>query len=87
VQSQNRGIIVNFAAGTVSGFTYPADDLPVAIFEVDEVHITFGGSNKSGVHFVIGSIDRVTGYTGVSSIRGSSVTKYDLKCRPTQRMF
>jgi hypothetical protein len=88
----SMGIIVNFTARTVTGFTYPGSDVPVAITGVDEVQIVFGGSSKTWS--VGGVIDRVTGKTEATSTvanpqTGSIMwsTTYALKCRPRQRMF
>jgi len=90
----SMGIIVNFTARTVTGFTYPGADFPVTITSFDDVHILFSGSNKSDSWSILGSIDRVTGDTAATSeMRNpatgkiTSFTEYALKCRPAQRMF
>ena len=85
----SMGIIVNFTAGTVTGFTYPGADLLVKITRFDEMHVLFSGSK--GNRTIIGSIDRVTGDVAATSTitysTATSSTSYDLKCRPAQRMF
>jgi hypothetical protein len=82
----SMGLIVNFTARTVTGFTSPSDDFPVTITTFDDVHILFGGSNKSGDWKIVGSIDRVTG--DVTATYNEMIDMvYELKCRPTQRMF
>jgi len=83
----SMGIIVNFTARTVTGFTYPGADFPVTITKFDDVHILFSGSNKSGNWTIMGSIDRVTGDVAATSTMSKLSTSYELKCRPTQRMF
>ena len=85
------GIVVNFTARTVAGFTYPGlEELPVVIRDADEVHITFTGSNESGSSIVAGDINRVTGELWASSMMRDANTSnivmsttYSLKCRPT----
>jgi hypothetical protein len=83
----SMGIIVNFTARTVTGFTYPGADFPMTITMFDDVHILFSGSNKSGNWTILGSIDRVTGDVAATSTRSRLSTSYELKCRPAQRMF
>src|SRR5262249_19112883 len=86
----SMGIIVNFTTRTVSGFTFPGAAVPVTITTFDQVHILFGGYRPSWT--ISGSIDRITGDTGATSIMSANgVTTfssyYELKCRPAQRMF
>jgi hypothetical protein len=90
----SMGIILNFTARTVKGFTSPTDDFPVTINHFNEVTVEFGGHNKTGSWTILGSIDRVTGdLDATSHLRRPtthdvvSVVNYSLKCRPTQRMF
>jgi hypothetical protein len=82
------GIIVDFQKEKVIGLS----DIPDAITGLDETRISFGsiipGWNMSG------TIDRVTGALVAASIKSNPGTlkkilsfSYDLKCRPTQRMF
>jgi hypothetical protein len=102
-QPVSMGIIVNFTARTVLGFTFPGADLPVTITKFDDVHILFEGSSKSGDQRLYGGIDRVTGDVSAMDILtdgkphdffneplGAGVissTNYFLKCSPTQRKF
>src|SRR5262249_54475755 len=93
-EPHSMGIIVNFTARTVTGFTYPGAEFPVTVTAWDDLHIMFAGSNKNGSWRIDGSIDRVTGDTAVTSTwqnaktgEVSSSTEYTLKCRPAQRMF
>ena len=89
------GIVVNFTARTVAGFTYPGlEEFPVVIRDANEVHITFTGSNESGSSIVAGDINRVTGELWASStMRDANTSKivtsssYSLQCRPTQRVY
>jgi hypothetical protein len=88
----SMGIVVNFTARTVTGFTYPASNVPVAITGYDEVQIVFGGSSKTWS--VGGVIDRVTGKaeatSTVSNPQTGSITwstTYVLKCKPAQQIF
>jgi len=83
-------IIVNFAAGTVSGF----GPIPVKIDRVSEQLVSFVGHNNSDeiTWTVSGSIDRVTGDVEATSsmlhkgnLRGE--TRFLLKCTPAQRKF
>jgi hypothetical protein len=82
-QPISMGIIVNFRARTVTGFT--GADFPVAITSTDDVRILFRGLNSNPVSFaaVYGSIDRVTGAVeattdGLPTL--NSLTRYSLKC-------
>jgi hypothetical protein len=93
-QSISMGIIINFTTRTVQGFDSPDLSLawghPVKITGVNEVTIAFGGSG--GRHTIMGSIDRMTGAVGATSmLYGNaeilSSTIYSLQCKPTQRMF
>ena len=86
------GIVVNFTARTVAGFTYPGlEEFPVVIRDANEVLITFAGSNESGSSIVAGDINRVTGELWANStMRDAQTSKivvstsYSLQCRPTQ---
>jgi hypothetical protein len=85
------GIIVNFAAGTVTWAD--ASDFPLKITRLNETSVDFRGSN--GSRTLTGSINRKTGETdAISTLMGDSKTRrvnlmnhYSLKCRPEQRMF
>jgi len=90
------GVVVNFTARTVAGFTYPGlEEFPVVIHKTaSEVLITFAGSNESGSSIIAGDINRVTGELWASStMRDANTSKiltsttYSLQCRPTQRML
>jgi hypothetical protein len=89
------GIVVNFTARTVAGFTYPGlEEFPVVIRGANEVHITFAGSNESGSSIIAGDINRVTGELWASSTMGDANTSkivtsttYSLQCRSTQPML
>jgi hypothetical protein len=83
----SMGIIVDFKARSVTGFTYPGADVSVTINAFDDVSILFSGSSKVGNWTIMGFIDRVTGGTDVTSKMGHDSTNYSLKCKPTQRMF
>ena len=95
----SMGIIVNFTARTVAGFTYdtartgagyvyynpvPAEaEIKVA----NEAIIVFSGDSKNRGR-IQGSIDRVTGAVEVWLEENTySSTGYSLKCSPTQRKF
>jgi len=94
------GIIVDFAARTVTGFPLPPVlDRPAVIRDVTETTISFTSSftntTPSGLILTYsfdGTIDRVTGAVEagfMSTTRdGPTWTRsYSLKCKPTQRMF
>src|SRR5262249_17731542 len=91
-------IILNFANRTVQGFGSPdLIEIPVRITGVNDVLVTFGGSQKlfeNSESSIGGSIDRVTGDLEATQIlsdpktgRTVSTTSYELHCRPAQRMF
>jgi len=88
----SMGIVVDFSARTLVGFTYPRANLQVKIETVDETTVMFG-SQGGGSWEILGSIDRVTGDVSATSARYNrnhdieSGTEYTLKCKPTQRMF
>jgi hypothetical protein len=89
------GIIVNLTNGTVQGFGDPGS-VDVKITAVNDVAISFRGSRSDGpvILNISGAMDRVSGLvqaridkmdgTGIKILDGR---RYDLKCRPTQRMF
>jgi hypothetical protein len=88
----SMGIIVNFTKRTVQGF---GDPEPVKITAWNDVTVSFsGGEDRKGAQTsIFGSIDRVTGDVGATSLvinAKGEVTyslNYTLKCRPAQRMF
>jgi hypothetical protein len=92
----SMGVIVNFTAGTVTGFTDPigsnftdrAPDFPVKISSATDMKISFDGSHMSGKWTVVGSIDRVTGDVDATlALEDGGAKSYALKCKPAQRMF
>src|SRR5262249_53792269 len=52
------GIIVNFTTRTVDLSSWPREEAPIEISEMNDVQITFGG--RAGDRGVLGTIDRVT---------------------------
>jgi hypothetical protein len=93
-EPHSMGIIVNFTARTVTGFTFPGAEL-VTVYAWDDLHILFAGSSENGSRRTVnGSINRMTGDTTVISAWQNPTTgevsfsaEYALKCRPAQRMF
>jgi len=98
----SMGIVVNFNAGTVQGFSDPGaspkgSDFPLRIAGMNEATISFSGANPNyyGVYWSIrGTIDRVTGdveatsqQTQLQTTKIISLLVYSLKCRPMQRQF
>jgi hypothetical protein len=87
----SMGIVINFTARTVEGFTYPGANRLVKIGAVNETTVMFG--TDEGGWEISGSVDRVTGDVAATSIwfnRDHDMTQgteYSLKCKPTQRMF
>jgi hypothetical protein len=87
------GIIVNFTNGTVQGFGDPGS-VDVRITAVNDVAILFRGNKPDGpvILNISGAMDRVSGLVQarIDKMDGAIVLdgrRYDLKCRPTQRMF
>ena len=78
----SMGIIVDFAARTVEGFSL----IRAKIIEVTETSVSFRGSDDTHGS-VIGGIDRVTGAVEAFTSLAKVTTSYSLKCKPTQRMF
>jgi hypothetical protein len=72
--SVSFGLIVDFAAGTVEGFT----QRPLKITAIKEMVIWFDG---------FGSINRITGQTSATITTKVDFQTYVLKCKPVQRMF
>jgi hypothetical protein len=92
----SMGIIVNFTARTITGFTLPTEKLPLTVLNFNDTTVQFSGSNSIGSLRIDGLIDRVTGDLEATAIRQPSITettaattieRYSLKCRSTQRMF
>jgi hypothetical protein len=87
VQEQaSMGLIVNFAAQTVSGFggDWP---FPIPMRNLSETAIVFGDERPGLTGRIIGSIDRVTGEMEAGLRSEKFSVSYSLKCKPTQRMF
>jgi hypothetical protein len=79
----SMGIIVDFKAGKIDGF---GKSLPAEIRTIDETTIVFSANDNS--RSVEGNMDRITGNLRATSvIVGSWSMTYELKCKPTQRMF
>ena len=72
----NIGIIVDFQKKTVVGLS----DNALTIVGSTETTISFVGGTMKG------TLDRVTGTLDATLIR-SDLRSWNLKCRPTQRMF
>ena len=91
----SMGMIVNFRARSIAGFTYPSvDAFPVKITASNNVTIAFSGSNKHGSRIISGSLDRVTGDLEATSVVLNetshnivSGTGNLLKCRRAKRML
>jgi hypothetical protein len=90
------GIIVNFTARTITGFTLPTEKLPLTMLNFNDTTVQFSGSDSISSLVIDGIIDRVTGDLEATAIRQPSITettaattieRYSLKCRPAQRMF
>jgi hypothetical protein len=94
------GVIINFTDKTVHGFEagglwFRSKNKPAKIADISETEIYFEAkSQRFGLeHHIIGTLDRVTGDMEISSTdwKGDQPagdgTMYELKCRPTQRMF
>jgi hypothetical protein len=85
----NIGIIVDLQKKTVTGLS----DIHLTIDDLTETRISFGGmlySDRKLVVSVRGDLDRVTGSLVAVSNRYEDpkvMLSYDLKCKPTQRMF
>jgi hypothetical protein len=89
------GIIVNFTARTITGFTL-TEKLPLTMLNFNDTTIQFSGSDPTSSLIIDGIIDRVTGDLEATAIRQPSITettaattieRYTLKCTPAQRMF
>ena len=89
------GMIVNFTNGTVQGFGDPGS-VDVRITAVNDVAILFRGNKPDGAGFlnISGAMDRVSGLvqarvesTDETGVKVLDARRYDLKCRPTRRMF
>ena len=81
------GIIVNFTTRTVDLSSWPREESPIEISEMNDVQITFGG--RAGDRGVLGTIDRVTGRVLVIEVEVDARTKsvrsnkgYSVECSP-----
>jgi hypothetical protein len=94
----SMGIIVNFTARTITGFTLPTEKLPLTMLNFNDTTVQFSGSDSSSSLIIDGIIDRVTGDLEATAIRqpqpsitetkaATTIERYSLKCRPAQRMF
>ena len=87
----SMGIIANFTARTITGFTM--EKLPLTMLNSNDTTIQFSGSDSTSSLIIDGTIDRVTGDLEATAIMQPSITetttieRYALKCRPAQRMF
>jgi len=88
------GVVVNLANKTVRGLPYSSflEEEP-KITDISETEIVFGWHYLGRLDRFLGVINRVTGdlsavwhTTKLEGTFGGRVT-YDLKCRPTQRIF
>jgi hypothetical protein len=83
------GIIVDFQKKIVTGF-FDSPSPPLKIDSLTETAISFSGKevdNKGLIWSMNGTLDRITGSL-IAAWEGFNLTiSYDLKCRPTQRMF
>jgi hypothetical protein len=99
----SMGVVVNFTDWTVHGFDAGgmwfggSKDQPAKVTNSTETEIYFEGKGRSfGFDRIVsGTIDRVTGDIEASShleengrhVPFDEGTMYELKCKPTQRMF
>jgi hypothetical protein len=90
------GIIINFTARTITGFTLPTEKLPLTVLNFNDTTVQFSGSNSISSLIISGIIDRVTGdmeaevmmQPPFSETRArTTIERYSLKCTPAQRMF
>lgn len=94
----SMGLMLRFSDGAVQGFTLPGQfDVPVKITAANDAVIAFGGVATTIAPTqttISGSLDRITGDLSATEIlfntqsqKAYSTTQYELKCRPTQRIF
>jgi hypothetical protein len=90
----SMGIIVNFTARTITGFTL--EKLPLTMLNFNDTTVQFSGSDSTSSLIIDGIIDRMTGDLEATAISQPSRTettatttieRYSLKCTPAQRMF
>jgi hypothetical protein len=86
----SMGMTVNLTAHTVQGF---GSNYPYKITDINAGTIIFRHSGEQTA--IVGQIDRVTGdleatitdYLDVQKREISTESRYEMKCRPAQRMF
>ena len=93
----SMGIIIDFAAGTVTGFRSEELLVRPVITDVSETTISFTGSSDPTAtvsYSMNGNIDRMTGALEAGFISSPKegyglkwTRSYRLKCKPAQRMF
>jgi hypothetical protein len=66
------GIIVNFTARTITGFTL--EKLPLTMLNSNDTTVQFSGSDSTSSLIIDGIIDRVTGDMEATTIRQPSIT-------------
>jgi hypothetical protein len=93
----SMGIIINFTTRTVQGFGILGKGNQLPITAADDVTITFYGytspRDPPAEAWIMGQINRVNGTVHATEFLDDnqknerlSVTIYELKCRPTERM-
>jgi hypothetical protein len=93
----SMGIIINFTTRTVQGFGILGKENQLPITAADDVTILFYGytspRDPPAEAWIMGEINRVTGAVHATEFLDDnqknerlSVTIYELKCRPTERM-
>jgi hypothetical protein len=94
----SMSIVINFTTRTVQGFGILGKGNQLPITAADDVTITFYGytspRDPPAEAWIMGKINRVTGAVQATEFlddnqnnKRLSVTIYELKCRPTERMF
>ena len=94
----SMGIIINFTTRTVQGFGILGKGNRLPITAADDVTVTFYGytspRDPPAEAWIMGQINRVTGAVQATEFlddnqnnKRLSVTIYELKCRPTERML
>jgi hypothetical protein len=88
-EATSMGIVVNFTTRTVDLSSWPREESPIEISEMNDVQITFGDLSRSGDRGILGTIDRVTGRVLVIDVevdarttRVRSTKGYSLECSP-----
>ena len=86
-EATSMGIVVNFTTRTVDLSSWPSEEPPIKISEMNDVEITFGDLSRAGDRGIVGTIDRVTGRVLVLEVEVDARTKsvrkgYSLQCSP-----